>query len=152
MDVLEAVLRRSTSNDDDTPMHRIGRADYLAIPNKSAQGRPDRFFIDRTTATPKFFVWATSNLATDKVIYWRVRRQHDITAGGESVDTPRRWVPALTAALAYDLWGKLPADQRDQSRAGDLRARVASTFDAAKAEDRDRSSTFVYPDLTGYRV
>ena len=43
-DVLEASLRRAGI---DVPMHAMSRADYLAIPDKTLRGRPERYYVER---------------------------------------------------------------------------------------------------------
>ena len=53
IDVLSSVCRRSGS---DTVLNRISRQDYLVLPDKTQQGRPSQFFLDRQV-TPKIFLY-----------------------------------------------------------------------------------------------
>ena len=60
VDVLEAVVRRSGT---DISTSRIGRQDYLTIPDKTTQGRPTQFFVDRQI-TPTITVWPSPENST----------------------------------------------------------------------------------------
>ena len=53
IDVLSMVVRRSGT---DISMEKISRDEFLNIPNKTTQGRPTQFFIDRQI-TPNIKIW-----------------------------------------------------------------------------------------------
>ena len=44
IDVLSVVVRRDST---DYALERLSRSDYITIPNKTTQGRPNQFFLDR---------------------------------------------------------------------------------------------------------
>jgi hypothetical protein len=95
VDVLEAVVRRSGS---DIGISRISRGDYLDTPDKTTQGRPSQFYIDRLI-TPTITVWPSPENSTDQLIYYRIRRIEDADAGVNTADVPFRFLPCLTAGL-----------------------------------------------------
>lgn len=145
IDVIDAVLTRSSV---DTPMARIGRSDYHNIPNKTAEGKPDRFWIDRQISLPVMYVWQTPENSTDIVDYWRLRRLYDVTAGTETADLPQRWWEAMCAGLAPRLFMKLPLEIREKfPRNYDwLMGEGGRALKKARDEDRDRASTHAVPD------
>lgn len=142
IDVLDAVLTRDGT---DTPMVRIGRTGYHQIPEKSTQGKPDRFWVDRQITTMTMYVWQTPENSTDVIDYWRMRRLYDVTAATETPDVPYRWWEALTAEMALRLFDKKPVDERIPPVRLDLSRAAVNAFDAAKAEDRDRAPSQVVP-------
>tara|TARA_R110000796_G_scaffold3409_2_gene13380 strand:- start:40 stop:498 length:459 start_codon:yes stop_codon:yes gene_type:complete len=62
IDIISAVLRTTTAGvSTDVELTRIGRTEYLNIPNKDNSGRPVQFFLDRQT-TPVLKVWPTPDI------------------------------------------------------------------------------------------
>lgn len=147
IDVLEAVLTRSSVS---TPMHRISRAEYQYIPDKTQEGRPDRFWVDRQISQPVMYVWQTPENSTDVIDYWRMVRQDDVTKGTETADIPQRWWEAMCAGLAYQLWAKLPLEKRIPKDRAQLLSDAGKAFNDALYEDRDRGPTTVAPVHGGY--
>jgi hypothetical protein len=81
-------------------------------------------------------------------VYWRVKRIQDTgTAGSNNYDAPGRWLPALTAGLAYYIAMKKP---EAESRVRGLKAVYDEQFEYAASEDRVKASFQVIPG--GYRV
>ena len=60
LDIVSAVIRQidSSSNTTDLQLTRIGRSEYLNIPDKSSKGRPTQYFVDRQS-TPVVKLWPT---------------------------------------------------------------------------------------------
>mgnify|MGYP003133978800 CR=1 FL=1 len=143
VDVLDAVLTRDSV---DTPMHRISRTDYHVIPDKTQEGRPDRFWVDRQIGTQTMYVWPTPENSTDVIDYWRLRRLYDVTAATETADVPQRAWEALTCDLAERLLLKRPDDQISQVRLSELKSARRESFYDMRTEDRDRAPSQVYPE------
>ncbi len=131
--VLEMVVRRDGV---DTPVHPMGRDEYLAIPNKTSEGLPNRFYLNRDVATPTLTFWNVPENATDTIIYYRMRQLQDITTSTETPDAPVRWQEAIAAGLAAKLAEKYAPD-----REGPLRGKAAAQLKLAKQEDRQRRPT-----------
>ena len=107
--VLNAYLRRGDADDADTPLISIDRVAYSEIPNKTDEGRPDRYWQYRAAgAVPRLYIWQTSDADDDVVHYWRIKRTDDVTAPTETLGTVDRWLEATAAALAVKLWEKTP--------------------------------------------
>ena len=53
IDVLSVVVRRDST---DYSLGRLSRDNYLTIPNKTTQGRPNQFFVDRQV-NPNLKIW-----------------------------------------------------------------------------------------------
>jgi hypothetical protein len=143
VDVLEAVIRRSSS---DLGISRIGRGDYLDTPSKTTQGRPSQFYIDRLI-TPTITVWPSPENSTDQLIYYRVRRIQDADAGVNTADIPFRFLPCLTAGLAYYL-----SIKKSPQRITLLKQIYDEEFMRAASEDSERVALRLVPSYSSIGV
>jgi len=142
IDVLSVVCRRSNT---DYSMDRLSRDEYLNIPNKTSQGRPNQFFLDRQV-TPNLKIWPVPD-ATDVIVYDALTRMDDADVYTNTMDMPFRFYPCLAAGLAYYI-----ALKRAPNRVQMLKAVYEEEFERAATEDRDRSSFNVVPKYEYYRA
>ena len=143
IDALSAVIRRDNT---DYAMDRVSRDADLNIPNKSTQGRPSQFFIDRSI-NPVLKLWPTPENSTDVVILDRLVRMDDADAQTNTMQMPFRFYPALAAGLAYYISIKR-APQRTQL----LKAVYEEEMERAMSEDRDRASLQIQPYIGYYGI
>lgn len=143
IDVLSMVVRRDST---DFSMSRISRDTYLNIPSKTTQARPTQFFIDRQI-TPVINIWPVPENSTDVLVFDCLTRIDDADTYTNTTEVPFRFYPCLAAGLAYYL-----AIKRAPDRIQVLKAIYDEEFDRAQAEDRDRASFSVSPNLQYYRV
>jgi hypothetical protein len=155
VDLLEHVIRTqpgSVPNQSDLTITRISVSTYATIPNKLAQGRPIQVWINRqsgaTTPTganpPTINVWPTpDNSQPYTFVYWRMRRIQDAGAGGTATqDIPFRFLPCLTAGLAYYLALKIP---EALPRLEVLKAMYDEAWELAAGEDREKAADRLVP-------
>tara|TARA_Y100001973_G_C5190748_1_gene330819 strand:- start:1442 stop:2110 length:669 start_codon:yes stop_codon:yes gene_type:complete len=143
IDILSvAVVRDNTYY----PLERISRDAYLAIPNKTSSGRPTQFFLDRQI-TPNLKIWLSPENSTDVLYYDALTRMSDADNYTNTMEIPFRFYPCLAAGLAYYM-----AIKRAPDRIQLLKSVYEEEFDRAMAEDRDRASTTISPELRFYRV
>ena len=147
IDIIDLTLKRV---DYEIPMTRLSRSDYQALPDKTIQGRPDRYWVHKDRVEVTNFIYQTPENSTDEVIYWKIRRLHDITKPTETVDVPARWLEPFTAELAYRLYQKRPVELRNAQVLADLKTDARDCFLLAREEDRDRADVRVVPDMTTY--
>ena len=83
------VVRRSNT---DISAERLSRSEFLNIPNKTTQARPNQFFLDRQV-TPVLKVWPTPENSTDVIVYDALTRIDDAGAYSNTVDLPFRFFP-----------------------------------------------------------
>ena len=143
IDVLSVVVRRSNT---DYSLERLSRDSFLTIPNKTTQGRPNQFFLDRQL-TPNLKLWPVPDNSTDVVLYDALTRMDDADDYTNTMDLPFRFYPCLAAGLAYYI-----ALKRAPNRVQMLKAVYEEEFDRAATEDRDRSSFNVVPKYDYYRA
>ena len=143
VDILSAVVRRSSI---DISINRIGRDDYLRIPDKTTTGRPIQFYVDRLI-TPVYRIWPSPENKTDQIIYDRMVRIDDADASTNTVEVPWRFYPCLTAGLAYYL-----ALKRAPDRVQMLKSIYEEEFMRAATEDQDRVPLTLIPTASSLRA
>ncbi len=143
IDILSVVVRRSNT---DYALDRVSRDTFLSIPNKTSQGRPSQFFLNRQT-TPVLQIWPRPENNTDVVIYDALTRMNDADSQTNTLDMPFRFYPCLAAGLAYYISMK-----RAPNRVQLLKAVYEEEFERAMTEDRDRSSFNVVPQYQYFRT
>lgn len=148
VDLLEHTIRTgagSVATQADLSLSRISVSTYATIPNKLTLGRPIQVFIERMTANPQVTVWPVpDSTMTYTLVYWRLRRIQDAAGGGETMDVPFRFVPALVAGLAYYLALKVPGGM---DRVQLLKMQYDAAWDNAQSEDREKAPIRYVPQI-----
>jgi hypothetical protein len=95
---------------------------------------------------PAVTVWPTpDNSTTYQFVYWRLRRVQDAGSGVETADMNFRFLPALTAGLAYHIAVKVP---ELMPRIQMLKQIYDETFETAAGEDREKAAIRFVPRQT----
>ena len=97
VDLLEVVLRRDNT---DYEVQRISRGEYTTLPNKTTQGRPSQFWLNKQIS-PIINLWAVPENSTDQLIYYYMQRIEDADSLVNTTDMPFRFYPCMVAGLAY---------------------------------------------------
>ena len=138
-DVLEASFR---NNNVDTPLTKINRSQYQALSNKTSTGTPSQYyvqrFIDKITVT--LYLTPGSNEAGKFINYYYVKRIQDAGDYTNDADVPYRFVPCMTAGLAYYLAIKNAPDRVQM-----LKMLYEDELQRALQEDGSSSSTYISP-------
>ena len=143
IDILSLVVKRSGT---DFSMTRISRDSFLNLPNKTSTGRPTQYFLDRQI-TPNLKLFPTPENSTDVIVYDALTRIQDADTPINTMEIPFRFIPCLTAGLAYYIAMKKAPDRIQL-----LKTVYEEEFERAMAEDRDRSAFNVSPKLDYYKV
>ena len=107
IDILSLVVRRSGT---DFSMTRISRDAFLNLPNKTSTSRPTQYFLDRQI-TPNLKLYPTPENSTDVIHYDALTRIQDADAQVNTMEIPFRFIPCLTAGLAYYIAMKKAPDR-----------------------------------------
>jgi len=139
-DILEASYRNASSVD--TPLTKINRSTYQALANKTSEGTPSQYFVQRfiDKITITLYLTPGSTEAGNFFNYYYVKRIDDVGAYTNAADVPYRFVPCMCAGLAYYLALK-KAPQRIQ----ELKMLYEDELQRALAEDGSSSSTYITP-------
>lgn len=147
IDIVSAVVKVTDSNGSSTDLgvERIGRTEYLNIPDKTIQGRPTQIFLDRQT-TPVLKVWPTpDNVSTYTLVANTIQRIDDASASNQDPEVPSRFIPCMASGLAYYL-----ALKKNPEKAGIMKQQYEQDFQLAAQEDRNRASLHFTPARSSY--
>jgi hypothetical protein len=139
-DILEASYRNSSSVD--FPLTKINRSAYQSLSNKTDEGTPTQYFVQRfiDKVTITLYLTPGSTEAGNTINYYYVKRIQDVGDYTNATDVPYRFVPCMVSGLAYYLSQKF-APQRTQ----ELKLLYEDELQRALAEDGSSSSTFITP-------
>ena len=146
IDVLGLAYRTiNNGSNSDIIIQPIGRNEYLQIPDKSTEGQPSQYFIDKQIS-PKIQIWPTSNNNNDSLVFNYLRRIEDADYGPNTMQVPFRFYPCLAAGLAYYL-----SIKRARERTMLLKQSYEEEFKRAADQDEVRQSYQVRPSMRSYR-
>ena len=139
-DILEASYRNASNVD--TPLTKINRSTYQALANKTSEGTPSQYFVQRfiDKITITLYLTPGSTEAGNFLNFYYVSRIQDAGAYTNDVDVPYRFVPCMIAGLAYYLGIKF-APERVQM----LKMLYEDELNRALTEDGSSSSSFITP-------
>jgi|TARA_A100000171_G_C2120702_1_gene140614 hypothetical protein len=141
IDVLEAVHNRE---DRDIQLERISMQEYLKIPNKGQTGRTTQYAVRHERGNPVVNLWPIPENSTDKIKLELVSYMEDVNKSAiQNADISRRFLPCLTAGLAYYMSMKRPGVEA--GRISMIKQEYEERLQRAMDEDRERVSIFLKP-------
>lgn len=148
IDVLDAFVRQTVNSENsDIQMTRLSRSEYSAVPNKSTQGQPLQFFVDKQIS-PTISVYPTPDETSKYTIHLNVlTRMDDVDAATNTLQMPFRFYPCLAAGLAYYI-----SIKKNPERTGLLKQIYEEEFQRALDADEDRASLRITPDISNYNI
>lgn len=138
IDIIDCVLRR---NGVDTPVEFITRADLLDIPEKTTQGRPDRWFVDKQRDGISGTFWPVPENSTDTIIFNAVRRFEDHDTASDNADIPYHMYEAFASGLAARLSEKYAPPEMEEK----LWTKASFAFRDAMNAARQRGDVRIVP-------
>jgi len=148
IDVLDAFVRQTVNSENsDIQMTRLSRSEYSAIPNKSTEGQPLQFFVDKQIS-PTISVYPTPDETNKYTLHLNVlTRMDDVDAATNTLQMPFRFYPCLAAGLAYYI-----SIKKNPERTGLLKQIYEEEFQRALDADEDRASLRITPDISNYNI
>ena len=140
IDILEAVVYKASDTTTDMEVDRISRAEYLNISKKSTEAVPTQYYLLRGQSTPTLYLYPTPD-AADTFKYWGLTKIQDAGDYEDELDVPTRFLPCLTAGMAYYVSLK-----RSPERTPLLKQLYEEEWQRASEEDRPRSSFYAIPE------
>ena len=140
IDILEAVVYKASDTTTDMEVDRISRAEYLNISKKSTEAVPTQYYLLRGQSTPTLYLYPTPD-AADTFKYWGLTKIQDAGDYEDELDVPTRFLPCLTAGMAYYVSLKKSPDRTPL-----LKQLYEEEWQRASEEDRPRSSFYAIPE------
>ena len=136
VDITDVIIRDSSNNDFST--NTISRATYWNYAVKTTSGRPTQYYFERTI-NPSLYLYPAADTAYT-LIYYALVRMYDSGDYTNNAQVPFRFLPCLTAGLAYYISMK-----RTPDRIQLLKQVYEDEFQRAAAQDGERTSLFLTP-------
>ena len=139
-DILEAVYRNASSVD--SPLTKINRSTYQGLSNKTSEGTPSQYFVQRfiDKVTITLYLTPGSTEAGNTINYYYVKRIQDVGNYTNATDVPYRFVPCMASGLAYYLSQKFKPEMTQQ-----MKLFYEDELQRALAEDGSSSSSYITP-------
>ena len=138
--VTSGSFRNSSSVD--TPLSKINRSTYQGLSNKTSEGTPTQYFVQRfiDKVTVTLYLTPGSSQAGHKVNYYYVKRIQDVGDYTNATDVPYRFVPCMASGLSYYLSQKFKPELTQN-----MKLMYEDELQRALAEDGSSSSSFITP-------
>ena len=136
VDITDVVIRDSSNNE--YSCSPISRSTYLNYTVKTTRGRPSQYYFERTI-NPTLFLYPAAD-TTYTLVYYALIRMKDAGAYTNNAEIPFRFLPCMTAGLAYYIAMKKAPDRIQL-----LKQIYEDEFQRAAAQDGERTSLFLTP-------
>lgn len=148
IDLIEYQVRSGTGeNQLDQNMERISVSTYAKQASKNRTGKPTQIYVHRGASSVTATIWPVPDSSSYTLMYYRLKGIDGVSTGlGTTASVPPRFIPALTAGLAYHIALKKP---QVSDRVPLLKQEYEQQFTMAAGEDEDRASWHLTPWL-GY--
>ena len=139
-DVLEAVYRNASNVD--SPLTKVNRSTYQGLANKTSEGTPTQYFVQRfiDKVTVTLYLTPGSSQAGHTVNYYYVKRIQDVGGYTNATDVPYRFVPCMASGLAFYLAQKFNPQLVQQ-----MKLLYEDELNRALQEDGSSSSSYITP-------
>ena len=139
-DVLEASYRNASSVD--SPLTKINRSTYQGLANKTSEGTPTQYFVQRfiDKVTITLYLTPGSSQAGHFINFYFVKRIQDVGDYTNATDVPYRFVPCMASGLSFYLSQKFKPELTQQ-----MKLLYEDELARALAEDGSSSSSFITP-------
>lgn len=136
----------------DLELGRFGWDEYVRLPNKGAQGRPNSFAVERQRDNPVLYLYPVHDSSTTRhIAYLRKRRLLDVSQLSDNADVPATFLLALISGLAALLAREVPKLQQITGRTvEEFVADAERDWALAASENRDRAPISLRPDFSRY--
>lgn len=143
VDAMEVVVNLSAT---DIQLDRISMEEYLKIPRKSQTGRPTQYAIRRGRSNPELYLWPVPDNDDYSLKIEKIKYLQDVNkSAGQIADVSRRFLPCMTAGVAYFM--SLKRAGIDGNRIMFIKQEYEERLARAMDEDRERTSLRIVPKL-----
>lgn len=112
---LDIILINVKRDDAEIPLEVISRDEWMAIPDKTVTGRPDRVFVEKKLDSVRVHFWPVEESSnTDTMIYYRLKIQEDAGTAQNTADFMVQYSDAIAAGLAARLAEKFAPKEEDK--------------------------------------
>tara|TARA_R100001082_G_scaffold85839_1_gene52442 strand:- start:755 stop:1435 length:681 start_codon:yes stop_codon:yes gene_type:complete len=140
------VTYRASAAGTDTQLTRITFEEYNVLPEKSQTGRPTQYAVKRDLSNPTIFLYPIPNNNVGVLNVEAIRQVQDVNKSfNQNADAPARFLPCLTAGLAYYMGLKRAGVP--ETKIAILKSNYEELLGRAMEEDKERASIYFKPKL-----
>lgn len=143
VDVVNLAIRTNSNTDSDIVIERQSRLENMYIPDKSRQGRPTQFFVDRQLRSYIEF-WPVPDTTSRSALVDFVSHIESVTSSMREANVPQRFYGAMVDGLAYYIARTRPK-LVSASRRQELFQEYQYSYRLAKSADEDTDNFQVRP-------
>ena len=136
IDITDVVI--TDSNNNDYAATSISRSTYFNFTTKTTSGRPTQYYFERTI-NPRLYLYPAADTAYT-LKYYALVRMKDSGDYTNNAEIPFRFLPCMTAGLAYYIAMKKAPDRIQL-----LKQIYEDEFQRAADTDGERTSLFLTP-------
>ena len=103
IDVLDCSINNSADGDNELSIDRWALKDYDSIPDKTTEGRPTLYCVERLRDAIKVKFWPVPDASTYTASMLVSKKIEDVTAAYQKLDVPTRYLPLIIKWLSYEL-------------------------------------------------
>lgn len=123
----------------------VSRTEYASYPNKTQQGFPTVFWMDRLLS-PTVTVWPVPDGTQTSLKYYRLIQIQDANMNGtQQVDVPQIWLEAFSYGLAFRLAMVWAPD-----KAAIMKPLADEAYKMAAATNVETAQQYISPQISGY--
>lgn len=138
IDINQMSLRRDGT---DTTIYPMSRQEWLDIPDKTTQGRPNRYFADKQRDLITVYLWTVPENSTDTLIIDVLRKFQDVGNAANTPDVSYYMREAFVAGLAARVNVKFGQDSRQQY----LDSKAFQAFEDGTSSQRELGDFIIVP-------
>lgn len=95
-----------------TPLTALSRDEYMLLPDRTTQGTPNKFYVEKTLTATTVYLWPVPDATGDTLEYAVSLRGQDFNSGADTPDFTSKWGNCLVYGLTMELAPKFrQADQ-----------------------------------------
>ncbi len=95
-----------------TPLTALSRDEYMLLPDRTNQGTPNKFYVEKTLTATTVYLWPVPDATGDTLEYAVALRGQDFNSGADTPDFTSKWGNCLVYGLTMELCPKFrQADQ-----------------------------------------
>lgn len=147
LDVRELVMANTPN---EIPLALINMDDYFNLPDKTFQGRPTQYFLQKLRERQVLNLWPAPGY---EYTFYQLTAQvylypEDVGSMTDELDVPQRWYDCLVDDLSVRLCKQFK--EADRSRLPDLKQDAAASWNDAWSGESDRAPTYLSPRISPY--
>lgn len=99
----EPLSYKPASSNSRSLLTQISRDDYMSLTDRTSEGRPTQYWLERTLTTSTIYLWPTPDTTGDTIEYTAIVKSRDFDTAANTPDFPAHWTNCLVYGLTAEL-------------------------------------------------